>query len=92
MQFLIETLKNASLHVHAVWLAIAYIAVILAMAVDFIAGLKKAKQAGKVTTSRALKMTTEKSAHARQCQARLSIAEREQIMHITFRPLGVVIS
>ena len=93
MQFLIETLKNASLHVHAVWLAIAYIAVILAMAVDFIAGLRKAKQAGKVTTSRALKMTTEKSAIKRaQCQARLSIAEREQIMHITFRPLGVVIS
>ena len=54
MEFLIETLKNASLHVHAVWLVIAYIAVILAMAVDFIAGLKKAKQAGKVTTSRAL--------------------------------------
>lgn len=76
MQFLIETLKNASLHVHAVWLAIAYIAVILAMAVDFIAGLRKAKQAGKVTTSRALKMTTEKSAIKRaQCQARLSIAE-----------------
>ena len=49
MEFLIETLKNASLHVHAVWLVIAYIAVILAMAVDFIAGLKKAKQAGKVT-------------------------------------------
>ena len=61
MEFLIETLKNASLHVHAVWLVIAYIAVILAMAVDFIAGLKKAKQAGKVTTSRALKMTTEKA-------------------------------
>ena len=28
MEFLIETLKNASLHIHAVWLAIAYIAVI----------------------------------------------------------------
>ena len=25
MEFLIETLKNASLHIHAVWLAIAYI-------------------------------------------------------------------
>lgn len=25
MDFLIETLKNASLHIHAVWLAIAYI-------------------------------------------------------------------
>ena len=32
MEFLVETLKNASLHIHAVWLAIAYIAVILAMA------------------------------------------------------------
>ena len=61
MQFLIETFKNASLHIHAVWLALAYIAVIIAMAVDFIAGLRKAKQAGRVTTSRALKMTTEKA-------------------------------
>ena len=55
MEFFLETLKNASLHIHAVWLAIAYIAVILAMAVDFIAGLRKAKEAGQVTTSRALK-------------------------------------
>ena len=39
MEFLVETLKNASLHINAVWLAIAYIAVILAMAVDFIAKL-----------------------------------------------------
>ena len=61
MQFLIETFKNASLHIHAVWLALAYIAVIIAMAVDFIAGLRKAKQAGRVTTSRALQMTTEKA-------------------------------
>ena len=61
MDFFVETLKNASLHIHAVWLAIAYVAVILAMAVAFIAGLRKAKIAGKVTTSRALKMTTEKA-------------------------------
>ena len=33
MNFLLDTLKSASLHVHAVWLAIAYIAVIVAMAV-----------------------------------------------------------
>ena len=61
MDFLLETFKNASLHVHAVWLALTYVAVILAMARDFIAGLRKAKLAGKVTTSRALKMTTEKA-------------------------------
>ena len=61
MDFLLETFKNASLHVHAVWLALTYVAVILAMAIDFSAGLRKAKLAGKVTTSRALKMTTEKA-------------------------------
>ena len=61
MDFFIETIKNASLHIHAVWLAIAYIAVILAMTVDFIAGRHKAKAAGIATTSRALKMTTEKA-------------------------------
>ena len=46
MEFLIETLKGASLHVHAVWLALTYIAVILAMSVDFVAGLRKARAAG----------------------------------------------
>ncbi|MBP5561912.1 MAG: hypothetical protein J6X70_08975 [Muribaculaceae bacterium] len=61
MDFFVETLKNASLHVHAVWLALTYIAVILAMAIDFIAGRRKAKLAGQATTSRALKMTTEKA-------------------------------
>ena len=62
MNFLIDTLKSASLHVHAVWLALAYIAVIIAMAVDFVAGLRKAKQAGIASTSRGYKMTTEKAA------------------------------
>ena len=62
MNFLLDTLKSASLHVHAVWLAIAYIAVIVAMAVDFVAGLRKAKQAGIASTSRGYKMTTEKAA------------------------------
>ena len=62
MNFLIDTLKGASLHVHAVWLALAYIAVIIAMAVDFVAGLRKAKQAGIASTSRGYKMTTEKAA------------------------------
>ena len=62
MDFFVETLKNASLHIHAVWLAIAYVAVILAMAVDFIAGLRKAKAAGIASNSRGYKMTTEKAA------------------------------
>ena len=62
MNFLLDTLKSASLHVHAVWLALAYIAVIIAMAVDFVAGLRKAKQAGIASTSRGYKMTTEKAA------------------------------
>ena len=62
MEFLIETLKGASLHVHAVWLALTYIAVILAMSVDFVAGLRKAKAAGIASNSRGYKMTTEKAA------------------------------
>ena len=61
MTVIVDTLKSASLSAHAVWLAVTYVAVILAMAVDFVAGLRKAKSAGKVTTSRALKMTTEKA-------------------------------
>lgn len=46
MEIFIETMKGASLHIHAVWLALTYIAVILAMAIDFVAGLRKAKAAG----------------------------------------------
>ena len=37
MEFLVETLKNASLHIHAVWLAIAYIAVIVTQAMEMMA-------------------------------------------------------
>ena len=62
MEFLIETLKGASLHVHAVWLALTYIAVILAMSVDFVAGLRKARAAGIASNSRGYKLTTEKAA------------------------------
>lgn len=62
MEIIVETIKGASLHVHAVWLALTYIAVILAMAIDFVAGLRKAKQAGIASTSRGYKMTTEKAA------------------------------
>ena len=62
MEIFIETMKGASLHVHAVWLALTYIAVILAMAIDFVAGLRKAKAAGIASNSRGYKMTTEKAA------------------------------
>ena len=62
MEIFIETMKGASLHIHAVWLALTYIAVILAMAIDFVAGLRKAKTAGIASNSRGYKMTTEKAA------------------------------
>ena len=62
MEIFIETMKRASLHIHAVWLALTYIAVILAMAIDFVAGLRKAKAAGIASNSRGYKMTTEKAA------------------------------
>ena len=62
MEIFIETMKGASLHIHAVWLASTYIAVILAMAIDFVAGLRKAKAAGIASNSRGYKMTTEKAA------------------------------
>ena len=62
MEIFIETMKGASLHIHAVWLALTYIAVILAMAIDFVAGLRKAKAAVIASNSRGYKMTTEKAA------------------------------
>ena len=62
MEIFIETMKGASLHIHAVWLALTYIAVLLAMAIDFVAGLRKAKAAGIASNSRGYKMTTEKAA------------------------------
>ena len=62
MEIFIESMKGASLHIHAVWLALTYIAVILAMAIDFVVGLRKAKAAGIASNSRGYKMTTEKAA------------------------------
>lgn len=61
MQTIIDTLKLSSMHETAIWLALTYIAVMAAMAVDFIAGVRKAKKAGIASTSRGYKMTTEKA-------------------------------
>ena len=51
-----------TLHVHAIWLAMTYLAVIVAMAADFFTGIHKARKAGVATRSRGYKMTTEKAA------------------------------
>ena len=61
MQTIIDIIRHLALHDTAVWLALTYIAVVLAMAVDFVAGVRKAHQAGVATTSRGFKMTTEKA-------------------------------
>ena len=61
MQSLILTLKVPTLESLALWLAVSYLAVIIAMAADFVAGRRKAHQAGQATTSRALKMTVDKA-------------------------------
>lgn len=49
------------LRMTAIWLALTYSAVIAAMAVDFVSGVRKARAAGIATRSRGFKMTTEKA-------------------------------
>lgn len=44
-----------------VWLAATYVCVIVAVAVDFVSGVRKARRAGIATTSRGYKMTCDKA-------------------------------
>lgn len=49
------------IHIHVVWLVLTYGAVLFAMFIDLITGLRKAKQAGIATTSRLLKKSCDKA-------------------------------
>lgn len=49
------------IHLHVVWLVLTYGAVLFAMFIDLITGLRKAKQAGIATTSRLLKKSCDKA-------------------------------
>lgn len=51
-----------NLHSHIVWLVITYAMVLLAMLIDFITGVHKARQRGEATTSRGFKKTCDKAA------------------------------
>lgn len=47
---------------HAAWMFIAYVATVVAMAVDFVCGVRKARKARIATTSKGYKMTCAKAA------------------------------
>lgn len=49
------------IHLHVVWWVLTYGAVLFAMFIDLITGLRKAKQAGIATTSRLLKKSCDKA-------------------------------
>lgn len=51
----------ASMQVHAIWIMIAIIMVTLAMVVDLLTGVRKAKRNGNATTSSGLRKTCEKA-------------------------------
>ncbi len=52
----IETLRH-----FPVWLSISYVAVLVAMGIDFVSGVIKARRAGYATRSRGYKMTCDKA-------------------------------
>ena len=52
----IETLRHFPL-----WLSISYVAVLVAMGIDFVSGVIKARRAGYATRSRGYKMTCDKA-------------------------------
>lgn len=49
------------IHLHVIWWVLTYGAVLFAMFIDLITGLRKAKQAGIATTSRLLKKSCDKA-------------------------------
>lgn len=58
---LIRDIDFSPLRSHAVWLAITYAGVLVAMALDFVCGVRKARKAGIATTSKGYKMTCDKA-------------------------------
>lgn len=56
-----HTFIETYLHYYAIWLIIVYCGVIVAMLIDLIAGLRKARAAGRKTTSRGYKQTCDKA-------------------------------
>lgn len=61
IQEVIEEFIREHLMTHIVLIALSSAAMLLAMAVDFASGLRKAKQRGEATTSRGLKKTASKA-------------------------------
>ena len=57
----IEVLDWEIVHAHVVWFVLTWAAVLFAMLVDLITGVRKARQAGIATTSRLMKKTCDKA-------------------------------
>ena len=61
IEWLFGDFDFSRIHIHVVWLVLTYCAVLFAMFIDLITGLRKAKQAGIATTSRLLKKSCDKA-------------------------------
>lgn len=61
IEWLFGDFDFSRIHLHFVWLVLTYGAVLFAMFIDLITGLRKAKQAGIATTSRLLKKSCDKA-------------------------------
>ena len=61
IEWLFGDFDFSRIHLHVVWWVLTYGAVLFAMFIDLITGLRKAKQAGIATTSRLLKKSCDKA-------------------------------
>ena len=61
MNDIIETFIHDHLFLHLVLIAVSMTAIIIAMGIDFISGIQKAKQRGELRTSKKYKMTATKA-------------------------------
>ncbi len=61
IEWLFGNFDFSRIHLHVVWWVLTYGAVLFAMFIDLITGLRKAKQAGIATTSRLLKKSCDKA-------------------------------
>ena len=61
MNDIIETFIHDHLFLHLVLIAVSMTAIIIAMGIDFISGIQKAKQRGELRTSKKYKNDSDKS-------------------------------
>lgn len=79
-----KTFDFTNLQTEASWLFIIYIAVLIAMSIDLITGIRKAKVKGELTTSKMLRKTAEKAMQYLLPMLCLTLIDAIASVHLNF--------